>query len=345
MLIGRDAALYGKIVTRTGNATADTVGRSSIGMQVQPPKPPNPMTALLFVTVVIAWGFTWFAIKLQLGIVAPEVSILWRFVLATALIWIGLAAAGRLQRVRWRQHGWFVAMGVCLFSVNYILTYAAIGYIASGVAAVIFTMVTIFNPFNEWLVRGRGPSRRVLAAATLGISGIILLFGGEFAGVAHDDGTAVGIILQLAGALVFSLGNVASLRATADGTDLPNAVARAMAWGTVLLALFALARGATFVIDPSPAYLISLAYLAVVGTIAAFLAYLALVARLGPGRAAYVTVLYPVVALAVSSAFESYRWTPWAITGLGLVGLGNIVLFVRLPLRRAPPMEGAATQT
>jgi len=293
------------------------------------------MTALLFITVVLAWGFTWFAIKLQLGVVAPEISIFWRFALATALIWTGLAGAGRLQRVHWRQHGWFAAMGICLFCLNYILTYAAIGHIASGVASVIFTMVTVFNPLNQWLFRGQRPSRRVLAAALLGMVGIILLFGDTFAGIAVDAGSALGVALQLAAAFVFSLGNLASLRATASGTDLANAVARAMSWGTVFLAAFGLARGAAFAIDPSPAYLLSLVYLAVVGTIAAFLAYLSLVRRLGADRAAYVTVLYPVVALAVSSAFEAYRWSAWSIMGLALVGLGDIVLFAPLPLRRS----------
>ncbi|UVO32656.1 DMT family transporter [Bradyrhizobium arachidis] len=302
------------------------------------------MTALLFITVVLAWGFTWFAIKLQLGVVAPEVSILWRFVLATALIWAGLAATGRLQRVDPRQHGWFAAMGVCLFCLNYILTYAAIGHIASGVASVIVTTVTIFNPLNQWLFRRQRPSRQVLGAALLGMIGIMLLFGEAFAGVAVDAGTALGVALQLAAALVFSLGNFASLRATADGTDLPNAVARAMSWGTVFLALFCLARGAAFVIAPSPGYLLSLLYLAVVGTIAAFLAYLSLLARLGADRAAYVTVLYPAVALAVSSSFEAYHWSLWSITGLALVGLGNIVLFLRLPPSRAATWERASTQ-
>ncbi|MGV7214980.1 DMT family transporter [Bradyrhizobium sp. UFLA05-112] len=302
------------------------------------------MTALLFITVVLAWGFTWFAIKLQLGIVAPEISILWRFALATALMWAGLAATGRLQRVDLQQHGWFAAMGICLFCVNYILTYAAIGHVASGVASVIFTTVTIFNPLNQWLFRGERPSRRILSAGLLGMVGIILLFGEAFAGVAVDAGTALGVALQLAAALVFSLGNFASLRATANGTNLPNAVARAMTWGTVFLALFCLAQGAAFVIDPSPTYLLSLLYLAVIGTIAAFLAYLSLVARLGADRAAYVTVLYPVVALAVSSAFEAYPWSPWSITGLALVGLGNVVLFVRLPPSRAATLERAATR-
>ena len=58
-----------------------------------------------------------------------------------------------------------------------------------------------------------------------------------------------------------------------------------------------------------------------------FTAYLMLVGRIGPERAAYCTVLFPIVALAVSTVFEGYQWTALAVVGLVLVVAGNLVAF------------------
>lgn len=297
------------------------------------------MSALLFATVVFCWGFTWYAIALQLGSVAPEVSILWRFLLAAAVFWAGLAVTGRLRRARPRQHLWFAAMGLTLFGLNFLLVYGATLYVASGIVSVVFTLSTVFNAFNQWLFLGRRPSPRVLLGGLLGTGGVGLLFGEAFLHVAVGSEAALGVALVLLGTYVFSLGNLVSLRVTGPGAgpgagiDLPNAIARGMTWGALFLALFALARGSDFVVEWTPVYLLSLLYLAVPGSVVAFLAYLSLLRRVGADRAAYATVLFPVVALTVSTVFEGYLWTPWSLAGLPLVLLGNLVIFARLPER------------
>lgn len=292
------------------------------------------MTAMLFALVTFAWGFTWIAIKLQLGAVAPEVAIFHRFVLAAAVLAIGLVVTGRYRPARAAQHRWFAILGATLFGLNFLLIYGATLHIASGVVSVVFTAATIFNALNQWLFMGLRPQLRVLAGAVCGMGGIGLLFAGEWSGVAGRPETVPGIGLALAGTYAFSLGNLASMRAAA-GTDLPNVTLRGMCWGAVLLGLFSLARGQDFAPDPSWRYLGSLVYLAIPGSILGFLAYLALVARAGPARAAYVTVLFPVVALTVSTLVEDYVWTPAAIAGLPLILIGNLVIFVRLPRRQA----------
>ncbi|HET8726799.1 MAG TPA: DMT family transporter [Alphaproteobacteria bacterium] len=293
------------------------------------------MTAFLFAVLVLAWGFTWYAIKLQLGVVPMEVSICYRFALAALVMWLGLAVTRRLRPARLAQHRWFALMGLSLFGLNFLLIYDASQYIASGIVSVLFSTATVFNACNQWIFLGKRPSPRVLAGAALGIAGITLLFGAEFAELGTSHALPLGIGLALAGTFVFSLGNLASMRATGDGFDLPNAIARGMTWGAAFLAAFALARGRSFIMDPSPGYLLSLAYLAVPGSVLGFLAYLSLVARVGADRAAYATVLFPVVALAVSTVLEGYVWTPWALAGLPLILLGNVVIFARPRVRRS----------
>jgi drug/metabolite transporter (DMT)-like permease len=284
------------------------------------------MTAFLYATVVLCWSFTWYAIKLQLGDVPPEVSILWRFVVAAAVMWAGLALTGRLRPAPWRQHLWFAALGLTQLGLNFVMMYEATGFIASGVVSVVFTLVTVFNAVNHWVFNGKAPTLRMIAGAVLGIAGVALLFGQALGTLDNDARTATGIALALTGTLVFSFGNFVTPRAVA-GLDLPNAIVRGMTWGAALLFALVMARGQPLVIATTPVYLGSLLYLALFGSVAAFLAYTSLLARIGPARTAYATVLFPVLALAISTMLEGYAWTPWAFAGLPLILLGNVVIF------------------
>lgn len=291
------------------------------------------MSTLLFATVALAWGFTWYAIHLQLGATPDIVSIFWRFATASGLLWLGLAVTGRIKPARFRQHPWFAALGLTLFSGNFVFLYAAEHNVPSGLVAMIFSMASVFNAANQWWYRGIRPSLRTLLGAAAGVIGMVFLFENQIS--ASEDGHYIwGIVFALAGTYSFSLGNLVSGRATRDGTDLPNAVARGMSWGAVALALVILTQRESFIPYATPSYLAGLAYLSVIGSVVGFLAYLSLVSRVGASKAAYVTVISPVIALVVSSAFEHYAWAPLSALGIVLIGLGNIIIF--LPARRPP---------
>jgi drug/metabolite transporter (DMT)-like permease len=287
------------------------------------------MQAALFIIVSAAWGLTWYAIHLQLGPTPDAVSIFWRFALAASCMWLILLVSGKSKAARPRQHLWFAAMGLTLFSGNFLLFYAAEQDVPSGLVSVVFSLATAFNAFNLWVFYGFRPSRRVLLGAALGAAGVGLLFADRI--VVPDGGHFVrGIGLALVGTFSFSLGNLASRRATADGTSLLNAIARGMSWGALFLAAVVLAGGEDFVPQTSAAYLGGLAYLVIFGSVIGFFAYLSLAARIGPAHAAYTTVISPVIALAVSSLLEGYAWRGSALTGVLLILLGNIVIFARI---------------
>ncbi|MGO9769786.1 MAG: DMT family transporter [Roseiarcus sp.] len=291
------------------------------------------MNALLFGFVVLVWGLTWYAIKLQLGATPAEVSIFWRFFLSAAILWAGLAATGRLRRAPLRGHVWFAALGLVLFSGNFLCFYNAERFVASGVVSVVFAMASAFNVANQWLFRGIRPTPRVVVGALIGALGVACLFADQLAATAGASQAAVGLGLALAGTYCFSLGNLASRPATRAAADLPNAIARAMSWGAAILAATAAARGLSFAPTMSVAYLGALVYLSAIGSVLGFLVYLGLVSRIGPERAAYTTVLSPVIALAVSSSLEGYQWNRWALVGAPLILIGNVVIF-RPRLRR-----------
>ncbi len=196
----------------------------------------------------------------------------------------------------------------------------------------VFSTASLWGAVNQWIFLRRPPSLRTLIGAVLGVCGIALLFGEQFGGLRADSTVIIGIGLALGGTMMFSLGNLVSLRATATGADLPNAVARGMSWGAAFLAVFALIQGHGLPFEMSTRYVGSLLYLAIPASVIGFTSYLMVVARLGADRAAYATVLFPVLALAVSTYWEGFHWTPGAMAGLPLILLGNIVIFAKIRL-------------
>lgn len=93
--------------------------------------------------------------------------------------------------------------------------------------------------------------------------------------------------------------------------------------------VLSLAQGASFAVNWTASYTLSLVYLAVFGSVVAFTFYFTLVGRIGASQAAYSTLLFPLVALTVSTFYEGYQWHTNAVMGLALILLGNLVMFYR----------------
>jgi drug/metabolite transporter (DMT)-like permease len=136
-----------------------------------------------------------------------------------------------------------------------------------------------------------------------------------------------GLAIAFLGTLCFSAGNLLSSRMQSMGLHPFATNSWAMLIGASVLTIGSALAGFSFAIEPDARYLGALVYLAVFGSVIGFTAYLMLVGRIGPERAAYCTVLFPIVALAASTAFEGYRWSALAVVGLVLVVAGNLVAF------------------
>lgn len=294
------------------------------------------MNALLFVATVLIWGSTWIAITLQVGPVPVLVSVFYRFAVAALVLLAGLALAGRLRRPAGRDWLWIGAQALCLFSMNFICFYAAAAYLPSGLISVIFSLATLFNAVNARIFFGERITARAVLAGILGVSGLALLLGPESAD-AVGDGAIRGGVLACLGTMLFSLGNMVSRRNSAAGIAPLQANGWGMACGAGLLIALIAATGTPVVAPPDARYLGALLYLAVVGSVIGFTTYLMLVARIGSGRAAYATVLFPIVALALSTAYEGYAWHWQAVLGLSLALLGNLAMFSRPRAGRVQP--------
>lgn len=275
---------------------------------------------------MLIWGTTWIAIYWQLGTVPPLASVFYRFVIAAILLLPILKLLNKVQTVTWTDHRYFVLQGCCLFSFNYICFYIATQYIVSGLASVIFSTATLFNALNNQWFWGEKPTRRTYLAGTLGIAGLVLLFWEELVGGTWSLDVLRGFVLAILGTYFFSLGNMISIRNSKHKLQPLTTSAYSMIYGALILSTAMVITQTPLKWDPEPLYLGSLLYLAIPGTILAFTAYLTLVERIGANKAAYATVMFPVVALSLSSVFEGYEWQLLGFVGLVLVLLGNAIL-------------------
>lgn len=296
------------------------------------------MNALLYILVVVIWGTTWIAIYMQQGVVSVPVSIFWRFAVAAVVMLVVLLALGRLKRIGLKDHLFCVLQGACVFGFNFFCFYHAAAYISSGLESVIFSMAVLFNAFNNLLFFRKKPSPRVLPAAALGIAGIIALFWHDLVATQMAPSLLIGIGLSALGTFGFSLGNMISARHQSRGLETLSTNTYAMFYGTAIMGVVALASGESFMPDFTARYIGSLLYLAIFGSVIAFGAYFTLVGRIGASQAAYSTLLFPLVALTLSTFYEGYVWHANAVLGLVMILLGNLVMFAKpeqwLPWRR-----------
>ena len=285
------------------------------------------MNISLYLLTVLIWGTTWIALKLQLGEVAIPVSIVYRFGLAALILFAMLLIGRKLQKVNRRGQLICLAQGLCLFCVNFMCFYTASRWIPSGLVAVVFSTATLWNALNARIFFKQKVARNVLTGGALGLLGLGCLFWPELSGHSASQETFIGLGLALLGTLCFSAGNMLSSLQQKAGLRPLTTNAYGMLYGAMMLCAYCLISGTPFAFEWNARYIGSLLYLVIPGSVIGFTAYLTLVGRMGPERAAYCTVLFPVVALNVSAYAEGYQWTGPALVGLVLVMVGNVLVF------------------
>lgn len=298
---------------------------------------------ILFVIACLIWGSTFWAITLQLGDVPPAVSVVYRFALASAVLFAWCKLRGDSLRLAWRAQRWTIVQGCATFGLSYICTYSAEQYLVSALVAVLFALMVFWNPILNRMILGTPLSWRTWVAGTVSVVGVILLFWQSIGGAVRDvlsGGSGhflLGLILALVATVASAAGNVLVVKVREQESNVLLTMAWGMLWGTLLVALWVVATGQPFTLPVTPRYWGGLLYLSLFGSVIAFACYFTLIDRLGSGKAVYIGVVTPVISVLLSIRLENFR--PGVIECLGmLLCLASVAWALKGPARPRVPV-------
>ena len=279
-----------------------------------------------FALCVAIWSTTWIAITYQLHTVAPEISVAYRFLLASLLLFAWCLVRRLPLRFSARQHAWLVLFGLTSFGVGYVFVYYAEKHVVSGLVAVGYSASPLLGMLGMRLFFRTPMTRRVAVASILGIAGIVIVFYPELARLQRGTETAKGALFTMISVLISAGGSLVAYRNQRIGVPLWQGMAWGMLYGAVSVLAIGLAAGKTMSFEATPAYVFSLAYLAILGSVAAFASYLTLLKRIGVARAGYIGVMVPIIALLLSAAFEGFRFHALTWVGIAISVAGNVLI-------------------
>ena len=293
-------------------------------------------TLLLYVSAVVIWGSTWIMIKFQLGTVAPSASLTYRYLAAGVLILIGARLFGKLIRLTYRQHLWCVLQGALMFSINYWLTYLAAAELTTGIVSVFFAGAAGVTMLLSSVIYRRLPMLRAVIGAMLGVVGIALVFWPEVEGLSLNGPKVMAGLLVTISVVMFAAGGLVGARNMGSGMPRYATIGWAMVYGAGWMTLVLLLRGESFGFEWTHRYVWSLTWVTLLGSIAVFVLYFAVIERIGAEKASYATVMFPLVALVVSTFFEDYNWPGLALVGVPLALIGNALVLYQGSASPAP---------
>lgn len=301
----------------------------------------EPRVLLPFLAITFIWGSTWIVIKDQLGPVPAPWSVTYRFVIAAAAMFALAAWRGvPLALGGWRGHALAATLGFAQFFLNFNFVYAAEHHVTSGLVAVVFALLLVPNSALSWLFFRQRVTRGFVLGSGVALAGVALLFAQEMrASAAPPQAVWLGIALTLAGVLAASAANVMQVAESVRRRPIASLLAWAMAYGVLFNSALALAVAGPPVAEARIGYWAGLLYLGLAASALAFSLYFGVIRAIGPARAAYSSVLVPIIAMGLSTLFEDYAWSPLAAAG-GVLAIGGLVL--ALGARRPALPEAAA---
>lgn len=280
---------------------------------------------IYYLITILIWGSTWIAITFQINVVDPVVSLFYRFLLASLILFAWCFVMKLKMRFKKEEYFFMALQGVFLFGVNYLLLYFAQLHLTSGLCAVIFSIILVLNVINSNIFLGTPVNLKVVLGGITGLFGICLVFLPEITNISANKSEIFSLLLAFTGTLFASFGNIISARNQKNGLPIVQTNAFGMLFGTILMFGLSMVLGKTFNFPMSFSFISSLGYLSLFGSVIAFWLYLSLVGKIGPEKAAYATLVFPVVALIISTFAEGYTWTFSSMAGVLLVLFGNFI--------------------
>jgi len=293
---------------------------------------------LPFIIFTIIWGSTWIVIRGQIELVPPQWSVAYRFIIAAIAMAIVARVRGEKLGIGWRAAPAVAILGFTQFCVNFNAVYMAERYITSGVVATVFALLLIPSSLLGWAMLGQKPGQRFLHGSLVAVGGVALLFAHELGEhVSGRTAIAVGIAWTFVGMVGASLANVYQARSQIRHLPLFSLLAWSMAAGALFDSLIAFAVAGPPVFTGEPAYWLGLLYLALFASVLAFSLYYPVVREIGPARAAYSSMIVPIIAMGFSTWLEDYQWTALTVSGVALVLVGMALALSRGKVRISAP--------
>lgn len=288
----------------------------------------SPRILIPFALVTLIWGSTWIVITGQLGVVPPSWSVTYRFSVAAIAMFV--FAAVRRERL-WLEPaamGFAMLLGVAQFTFNFNFVYRAEQHITSGLVAVLFALLIVPNTLLGRIFLKTPLEGRFLAGAGIAIVGVGMMILHEYRAAALGSGEVLmGTMLTLAGVMSASTANVMQGTGIARAQSMVVMIAWAMLFGALADGSYAWVTTGPPVIETTPAYIGGVLYLGIIASAVTFPLYFNVIRAVGPGQAAWSSVLIPIIAMGFSTAFEGYRWSGLSIAG-GAVALAGLVIAV-----------------
>ena len=293
----------------------------------------TPRILIPFLLVSLIWGSTWLVIKDQIGAVPPSWSVAYRFIVAAAAMF-ALAKFKKLPLGLGRQGQlWAMVIGFAQFSFNFNFVYNAEFYITSGLVAVMFALLMVPNAILGRVFLGQKISGAFLAGSAIAACGIAMLFWHEYKSSPATLGEVLlGLSLTVGGILSASAANVMQALPRMKVYPIISLLAWSMFWGAAINIVISLVTVGPPQFEMRAAYFGGIFYLGIIGSVVTFPLYFAMIREIGAGKAAYTSVVVPVVAMILSTLFEGYQWSLLSAAGAGLAMVGMLVaMWARKP--------------
>ena len=284
---------------------------------------------LLFITSAFIWGSTWLAIKFQLGVVDPLISIFYRFLLAASILFFYLLISRASLRYSFKQHLQMALQGFLLFGINYWLVYLAEQHLTSGLVAIVFSTIVFLNIFFGAAFLKSKIRSLVVTGAVIGFIGISFVFKNEIVVFNLSSQNSIALLIAFIGAISASLGNITSAYNQKKNIPVLQTNGYGMLYGALFMLILAIIMNKPIYFDISLSYIISLLYLGIFGSVIAFTCYLTLLGNIGADKAGYTTLVIPIIAIFLSSVFEGYQWNVFVYIGIAFISLGNMLVLKR----------------
>jgi drug/metabolite transporter (DMT)-like permease len=297
---------------------------------------------VLFTIASLIWGSTFWAITLELGEVAPSVSVVYRFALASAALFGWCLVRRDRLLLPWRTQRWTILQGFLTFGLSYVCTYNAEEHVVSALVAVLFALMVFWTPICARIAFGTPIAHRTWGAGVAAIAGVTLLFYHSIVAALQDQHLGasgaflVGALLAIGASITSSAGSIVVSKVREQSSNLMLTTAWSMLWGTLMVAAWTLASGQPFVLPHTPSYWMGLVYLSIFGSVIAFICYFTLINRIGSHKAVYIGVITPVISVLLSIRLEHYRPGPTEWLGMA-VCLASVAWAVRSPSVKPAP--------